>query len=109
MAGSSPADLAVTFRSIDRRLREALDGEPRDRCRPVAGLVAQLVPRSASAASTMGVAGARRRPRRHRERRGRRIDRVPADEWDDAQLECLRAAALDAGRVLRTIAEQTEH
>ena len=28
MAGSSPADLAVTFRSIDRRLREALDGKP---------------------------------------------------------------------------------
>ena len=38
-----------------------------------------------------------------------RIDRVAADEWDDARLESLRASALEVGRVLRSIAEQTEH
>jgi len=38
-----------------------------------------------------------------------RIDRVAADEWDDPRLESLRASALDVGRVLRAIAEQTEH
>ena len=34
MASSSPADLAVTFRSVDRRLREALDGKPRTMPQP---------------------------------------------------------------------------
>ncbi|HEX6786344.1 MAG TPA: hypothetical protein VF076_04065, partial [Acidimicrobiales bacterium] len=56
MTGSTPADLAVTFRSVDRRLREALDGTPATDP-GVAGLVAQLRAAVASAASTMGVAG----------------------------------------------------
>ena len=36
------------------------------------------------------------------------IGRVPADHWDPAQLERLRSSALDAGRLLRTIADLTE-
>ena len=56
MTGSTPSDLAVTFRSVDRRLREALDSTPATDP-AVAGLVAQLRAAVASAASTMGVAG----------------------------------------------------
>jgi hypothetical protein len=107
MTGSSPADLAVTFRSVDRRLREALDGTPATDP-AVAGLVAQLRSAVAAAASTMGAAGG-----------GdlavaanavaERIDRVAADEWDDAHLESLRASALEVGRVLRAIAQATDH
>ena len=74
MTGSTPSDLAVTFRSVDRRLREALDGTPATDP-TVAGLVAQL--------------------------------RAAVDSA--AHLESLRASALEVGRVLRAIAEQTEH
>ena len=108
MTGSTPSDLAVTFRSVDRRLREALDGTPATDP-AVAGLVAQLRAAVASAASTMGVAGGGDDLAATANAVAGRIDRVPADEWDDAHLESLRASALDVGRVLRAIAEQTEH
>jgi hypothetical protein len=105
MAGSSPADLAVTFRSIDRRLREALGGEPPNdaAAAPVAEL-ARLVttvaqdleaPRGGSLQERGDAIAAA-------------IERVPADHWDPAQLERLRSEALDAGRLLRTIAELTD-
>ena len=108
MTGSTPSDLAVTFRSVDRRLREALDGTPATDP-AVAGLVAQLRAAVASAASTMGVAGGGDDLAATANAVAGRIDRVPADEWDDAHLESLRASALEVGRVLRAIAEQTEH
>ena len=106
MTGSTPADLAVTFRSVDRRLREALDGTPATDP-AVAGLVAQLRAAVASAASTMGVADGGDLPATANAV-AERIDRVPADEWDDPRLDSLRASALDVGRVLRASAEQTE-
>ena len=106
MTGSSPADLAVTFRSIDRRLREALRGRatPDDEAAAAGG-------RARRASST----GRRPQSTSRRGRRGIRlrsataiataIERVPANDWDGARLERLRSAALDAGRLLRTIAE----
>ncbi len=36
------------------------------------------------------------------------IEAVPADEWDDATLDTLRAQGLDAGAVLRRIQPATE-
>jgi hypothetical protein len=108
MTGSTPADLAVTFRSVDRRLREALDGTPATDP-AVSGLVAQLRSAVASAASTMGVAGGGGDLAVTANAVAERIDRVPADEWDDAHLESLRASALEVGRVLRAIAEATDH
>jgi hypothetical protein len=107
MTGSSPADLAVTFRSVDRRLREALDGTPATDP-AVAGLVAQLRSAVAAAASTMGAAAGDDLAVAANAL-AERIDRVPADEWDDAHLESLRASALEVGRVLRAIAQATDH
>jgi len=108
VTGSTPSDLAVTFRSVDRRLREALDGTP-PTDPAVAGLVAQLRAAVAAAASTMGVAAGDGDLATTASAVADRIDRVHADEWDDARLESLRASALEVGRVLRSIAEQTEH
>ena len=105
MAGSSPADLAVTFRSIDRRLREALDGSPPNDAAAVPA--AELDRLVTTVAQDVGAAGGGTLHDRG-EAIAAAIDRVPADHWDQAQLERLRAAALDAGRLLRTIAELTE-
>jgi hypothetical protein len=104
MAGSSPADLAVTFRSVDRRLREALDGEPPND--DAAGLVAELDQLVMAVAQDVGAAGGANLHDRG-EAIAAAIERVPADHWDPAQLERLRSAALDAGRLLRTIGELT--
>jgi hypothetical protein len=106
MTGSTPGDLAVTFRSVDRRLREALDGTPATDP-AVAGLVAQLRAAVASAASTMDAAAGDDLAATA-SAVAERIDRVPADEWDDAHLEALRASGLEVGRVLRAIAQVTD-
>ena len=108
MTGSTPADLAVTFRSIERRLREALDDTP-PTDPAVAGLVAELRAAVASAASTMGFTDGGGDLTATANAVAERIDRVHPDEWDDARLDALRASALDVGRVLRTIAQATEH
>ena len=108
MTGSTPSDLAVTFRSVDRRLREALDGTPRPIPRSPAWS-RELRAAVASAASTMGVPGGGDDLAATANAVAGRIDRVAIDEWDDAHLESLRASALEVGRVLRAIAEQTEH
>ncbi len=104
MAGSSPADLAVTFRSVDRRLREALEGEPPND--DAAGPVAELHHLVTTVAQDVGAAGGSSL-QEHGDAIAAAIERVPADHWDPAQLERLRSAALDAGRLLRTIAELT--
>ncbi len=97
MSESSPTDLAVTFRSIARRLNEALD--------PVGGDTSIIgsLPRELEAvidaaakvvgtdASTNDIADA--------------ITARHADQWSDTELTELRAQALEAGRLLRAIAE----
>jgi hypothetical protein len=98
MSGSSPADLAVTFRSLARRLREAIGDAPES---SVIGLVGELRGHVEAAAAVVGtpadgnaVADAIQ---------GRR-----PDDWDDASLSTLREHALAAGAVLRRIAATTE-
>jgi hypothetical protein len=107
VTGSTPADLAVAFRSVERRLREALDHtEPNDAV--VAPLVGQLRTAVAGSAATMSVpAGDDLAATANAVAAA--IDRVPADEWDDARLESLRASALEVGSILRAIAQVTEH
>ena len=98
MSSSSPRDLAVTFRSIPRRLHEARDGAPYE---VTAGINAELDEQIAIAAGLMhttadatAIADA--------------VDAVPADAWDDATLAKLRGTALDIGRLLRAIAAVAE-
>jgi hypothetical protein len=105
MAGSTPADLAVTFRSIDRRLREALDGEPPNDAAAVP--VAELDRLVTTVAHDLGAAAGETLHERG-DAIAAAIQRVPADHWDAAQLERLRSAALEAGHLLRTIAELTD-
>ena len=105
MAGSSPADLAVTFRSIDRRQREALQDEPPNDA--AAAPVAELDRLVTTVAQDVGTPDGGSLQERG-DAIAAAIGRVSADHWDPAQLERLRAAALDAGRLLRTIAELTD-
>ena len=98
MSSSSPRDLAVTFRSIPRRLHEARDGAPYEVTAAVTaeldeqiGIAGRLMHTSADA---VAIADA--------------VDAVPADAWNDDTLANLRTAALDIGRLLRAIAAVAE-
>ena len=98
MSSSSPRDLAVTFRSIPRRLREARDGAPEQVTSGVAaeldeqvGIAAGLMHTSADA---VAIADA--------------IEDVPADAWNESTLAKLRETALDIGRLLRAMAAVAE-
>lgn len=91
---STPADVAVAFRSLARRRREALDaaeGAPLGDLEAALGLIV------AAAADLVGavpdpaaVAAA--------------VDSRPAVEWDTATLDRLRALAVEAGTVVRDMA-----
>jgi hypothetical protein len=98
MSSSSPSDLAVTFRSVSRRLREAIGDTPAS---ATAGINSELNEQVAIAAKVMhsaadpaAIADA--------------IEAVPADAWDEATLNSLRTTALDIGRLLRAIAAAAE-
>jgi len=98
MSASTPADLATTFRSLDRRRREAIgDADPA----AVSGLVAELqrhVDAAAGAVGSAADAGAV----------ATAIEQRRAEDWDDATLEELRREALDAGAVLRRLTVAAE-
>ena len=97
MSASTPADLAVTFRSLARRQREAIgDADPAPR--PVS---------SPSCRATSPRPPPPCTPRRRRSRRPGHRGR-PADEWDEATLDTLRAEGLAAGAVLRRIPAAAE-
>ncbi len=94
MSGSSPSDLAITFRTITRRLGEARGDTPDSH---VANLVTGLDRQLRDAAALMdcgpdpaSIATA--------------IDALPADQWTDGQLGALRAVALEIGRSIRAVA-----
>jgi hypothetical protein len=94
---TTPSDLAVAFRSLARRQREALgDADPSAH----AGLIAELRGHVDAAASVM-------RTPSDANAVARAIDDRPADEWDDETLATLRQQALDAGAVLRAISAAT--
>jgi hypothetical protein len=103
MTGSSPRDLAVAFRSLGRRLREAQDDVDEEHAE-VAEAAAEQLRAVVQAAgkevdvATVGDVGSMG------EVVASAIDRVPADEWDVARLDRLRELALEAGRLLRVIA-----
>jgi hypothetical protein len=80
MSSSSPSDLAVTFRSIPRRLREAVGDAPPE---ATSVATAELNEQIAAAARL-------------------------ADEWNEDTLNALRGHALDIGRLLRAIAAIAE-
>ena len=93
MSSSSPSDLAIAFRSLPRRIREAQgDAPPPSTAAPVAAMQQLLadaarllrVPADATAIADAIVA-------------------VPADEWDDSVLQRLREIALEAGGTVRRI------
>lgn len=98
MSTSSPSDLAVTFRSVPRRLREAIGDAPRD---ATSGITAELNEQLGNAARLMHSAA-------EPDAIADAIDAVPADEWDDTILTSLRGTALDIGRLLRAIAAVAE-
>ena len=94
MSSSSPSDLAVTFRSIPRRLREAVGDAPAATTAPVAAELDEQINVAArllrSAPEPGAIADA--------------IEAIPADEWENDALNALRGTALDIGRLLRAIA-----
>ena len=95
MPKTTPADLAVAFRSLARRLGEALDAaeSPAD---PMVAELDALVSRAAvlvgSAPDAAAVADA--------------IDARPADAWDVTTLDTLRDLGVSAGSVIRRIADR---
>lgn len=98
MSSSSPSDLAVTLRSVPRRLREAVGDTPPD---ATAGITAELNEQIGIAARLMHSAS---EPAAIADA----IDAVPADSWDEGTLNSLRTTALDIGRLLRAIAAVAE-
>ncbi len=101
MSESSPSDLAVAFRSLDRRLREAL--APVDGDLSVAGgMIGELEQVVSAAARVAGTSTATASAVADE------LDSRPQDQWDEGDLRALRQHALDAGRLLRAIAAAAE-
>jgi hypothetical protein len=98
VSGSSPADLAVAFRSLDRRLRESIgDGSEA----AVSGLVGELRGHVEAAAGLLGTSA-------DADAVAAAITSRRPDDWDQPTLDELRRHALEAGAVLRRIATETE-
>jgi len=98
MSSSSPRDLAVTLRSVPRRLNEALGDVSNGATTAVTKELNEQIAVAAklmhSAPNPAAIADA--------------IDAVPADAWDEATLTQLRSTALDIGRLLRAAAAAAE-
>lgn len=94
MSSSSPSDLAVTLRSVPRRLREAVGDAPPG---VTAGITAELNEQIGIAAGLMHSAA-------EPEAIADAVEAVPADAWDEGTLTSLRTTALDIGHLLRAIA-----
>jgi hypothetical protein len=98
MSSASPDDLAVTFRSVPRRLREAQGDTANDAFARLTGELTGLLSEAGqlmrSTADPVHIADA--------------IAAVPADEWDSATLARLREIALGIGQQLRQLAAAGE-
>ena len=95
MSKSTPADLTIAFRSLDRRRGEAVEAAEGV---PVDAMLTDLDRHIAAAAtlvggapSASGVADA--------------LTAKPAEDWDEATLDAIRDHATAAGTALRRIAE----
>ena len=98
MSGSTPTDLAVTFRSLARRQREAVgDANPA----PLRGFLAEVDGHVAAAGAALGLGGDAAAV-------ADAIEQRPADSWDEATLQTLREEALAIGAVLRRLAAAAE-
>ena len=93
MSKSTPADVAVAFRSLDRRRREAIDAADGA---PASGPLADLDREIAAAAALLGVAPAAATV-------AAAIAAKPTDDWDESVLDRLRQHATDAGTALRRV------
>jgi hypothetical protein len=98
MSSASPTDLAITFRSVPRRLREARGEHAHE---TTAAPTAELHGLLAEAGRLMGTSDD---PTAVADS----ISSTHADDWDDALLARLREIALDLGRLLRHIAALAE-
>jgi len=97
MTKSTPDDLAVAFRSLARRQREALgDADPAS----VGGMLGEIDHTVGAAASVLGVPADAASVADALEQR-------PADEWDDATLDALRGHADSAAGILRRLSAMT--
>ena len=95
MSSTSPSDLAITFRSIPRRLREAQADTP----------AAATQPHTSAIENHLAAAGALMRTTADPVVIADAIDAVAADDWSDDTLNSLRSIALDLGRALRAVAD----
>jgi hypothetical protein len=98
MSAASPDDLAIAFRSVTRRLKEAQADVPNEvTASPTAelhGLVEEAARLMGTSSDPAAVADA--------------IVALPADQWNEGTLDRLRTIALDVGRLLRHIAALAE-
>jgi hypothetical protein len=98
MSAASPDDLAIAFRSVSRRLKEAqADAPSQVTASPTAelhGLVEEAGRLMGTSTDPAAIADA--------------IIALPADQWNDQTVSRLRAIALDVGRLLRHIATLAE-
>ena len=95
MSKTTPADLAVAFRSLVRRRDEALNAA---NGAPVGGPLAELDRVIAAAA---GIVGSAPTPADV----ATAIESRSVEDWDTASLDELRGLATDAGTIVRRIAE----
>jgi len=98
MSTTSPRDLAVTLRSVPRRLHQAVGDVPTG---ATSGITAELNEQIGLAAGLMHSAA---NPAAIADA----IEAVPADAWDESTLSKLRSIALDIGRLLRAVAAAAE-
>jgi hypothetical protein len=96
MSKSTPADLAVAFRSLARREREAVDEAEGAPVGDLLGRLRQTVAQAATLVGSAPEAGAV----------ADAIDARPADAWDVATLDVLRQHATTAGTILREVASR---
>ena len=100
MSISGPSDLAIAFRSLNRRVAEAM--EPLDDERHVvAAELDQLDAIIREAGAVVGSSGVS-------EAVADALENRPADSWKVGQIEQVQQLALRAGQVIRSIAEQAE-
>ena len=97
MSKSTPDDLVVAFRSLERRRREALDAVEGA---PVTSQLADLDRHIAAAATLLGTTDS---PSAVADA----IAVWPGDEWEESLLDELRGHATGAGTALRRVVDAT--
>ncbi len=96
MTTSSPADLAVAFRSLPRRLKEAAaDDAPPEAVSVAASAVSSAVGRAAGVLGTADTADAV----------ATELGNRKPEDWTDGDLEAVQRAADEAARAIRELAD----